>query len=115
MPRYMFVVFTNAVEGRDGEFNDWYTNRHIPDVLTIDGFVAAQRFKLTATVPKQESAHRYLALYELDTDDLAKTQQALADASEAGMFQVTEALDLSTSVATYFTQITDRITSEKAR
>ena len=41
MGRYMFLGLTNATEGRDDEFNDWYDNRHLPDVLAVEGFVAA--------------------------------------------------------------------------
>ena len=66
MSRYVFVVLTNASGGRDDEFNEWYNNQHIPDVLKIPGFVAAQRFNIAgAQMDGATSPWRYLALYEL--------------------------------------------------
>ena len=35
MSRYLFVVMTNSGEGKDAEFNRWYDNQHIPDVLRV--------------------------------------------------------------------------------
>lgn len=77
--RYTMVVLTNAKAGKDAEFNEWYTHRHIPDVLKTPGFTSAQRFKLaippspTATGP---SWHYYSA-YQLDTADPKATVDEL--------------------------------------
>ena len=46
MAKYSFIVFTNPVEGKESEYNDWYNRQHIPDVLNIPGFVSGQRFRL---------------------------------------------------------------------
>lgn len=71
MQKHIFIVYTNAVEGRDDEYNDWYTNQHLKDVLTIPGVVAAQRFALS---DKQRLdppfPWAYAAIYEIETDDL---------------------------------------------
>jgi len=115
MAKYTFVVLTNAVEGQEAEFNDWYDNRHLPEVLAVDGFVAAQRFRLTEMDPGQEFAHRYLALYEVETDDLAKTNQALTEAAGKGDMLISPALNLGDAVARYFTPITDRRTAADLR
>jgi hypothetical protein len=112
MARYTFVVLTNAVEGREDEYNEWYDNRHLPDVLAVEGFVAAQRFRLTDTDPAQDFGHRYLALYEVETDDLDKTQLALAEAAGSEAMPLSPAFDAASSVARYFTPITDRLTAE---
>ena len=45
MPRYNLIVLTNPVDGREDEYNDWYTNVHLDDVLKVPGVVAAQRFR----------------------------------------------------------------------
>ena len=68
MPDYRFVVFTNAVEGREDEFNRWYDDRHIPDVLAVPGFVAAQR--LAANPVRGTPTHGYLTIYDMQTDDI---------------------------------------------
>ena len=49
MQRYSLIVLTNPVEGRDGEYNDWYTNTHLHDVLKIPGIIGAQRFRRSDT------------------------------------------------------------------
>lgn len=76
--RHLFVVLSNAVAGRDDEFNDWYDNRHLEDVLAVPGVVSAQRFALS---PEQRMTppfpFQYLALYDIETDDLKAVVEAL--------------------------------------
>ncbi|MFT4047159.1 MAG: hypothetical protein QM661_10770 [Solimonas sp.] len=70
MPRHVFVVHTNAVDGRDDEFNAWYSGPHLDDLRRLPGVVSARRFRLAAAqVRDAPSPHRYLAIYEIDTDD----------------------------------------------
>ena len=35
MATYLMAVLTNPVEGREAEFNVWYSEQHVPDVLKI--------------------------------------------------------------------------------
>jgi len=112
MARYTFVVLTNAVKDQDEEFNDWYDNRHLPDVLACNGFVAAQRFRLTEMDPEQEFSHRYLALYEVETDDLVKANQALTEAAANGAMFISPSLNMDDAVAKYFTPLGERVTAE---
>lgn len=95
MPRAVMLVHTNPIEdSRDGEFNDWYDNVHLPEVLAVDGFVAATRYRVSdAQLVPVPTAHRYLAVYEIDSDDLAATTSALAQAAAGGMF-ISDALEL---------------------
>ena len=44
MGKYIFMVFANAVDGKDDAFNDWYTNVHLDEVLQVPGFASGQRF-----------------------------------------------------------------------
>ncbi|MFC4311990.1 hypothetical protein ACFPN2_23110 [Steroidobacter flavus] len=64
--KYFYIVLSNAAEGCDDEFNDWYTNQHVVDVLKVDGVIAAQRFRLA---PEQRRdppfPYRYLTIYEV--------------------------------------------------
>jgi hypothetical protein len=110
MARHTIVVLTNATEGQDDAYNEWYNNQHLSDVLALDGFVAAQRFRLSDTSPEQESGHRYLALYEVETDDIEKVQQAIGGAAGTPAMVLSPAL-ASDADARYFTPITDRVTS----
>jgi hypothetical protein len=91
--KYVFVVFTEPVEGRDAEYNDWYSDVHIPDVLRLDGIVAARRFKLAAMDPPQNGHPPYLALYEIEIDDISKIPAAIRRAVEEGRMPLSDALD----------------------
>lgn len=76
MPRYVFVVLSNPNDGSEQAFNDFYSDRHIPDVLRVPGIRSARRYRLAdAQRMKAPSPFGYLALYEIETDDL----QAVAD------------------------------------
>ena len=33
--KHVFVVFTNAVEGQENIYNEWYTDVHLKDVLKV--------------------------------------------------------------------------------
>ncbi len=69
--KYKMVVFTNAVEGKDKEFNDWYQNTHLKDIVSIKSFVQAQRFRFHANlVPGGTNPARYMAIYDIETDDI---------------------------------------------
>ncbi len=59
------IVFTNAAEGRDEEFNDWYDNVHVPEILALGPFVSAQRYRV-AEEQVFPQTHTYVALYEFE-------------------------------------------------
>ena len=82
MAKQLLVVLSNCVEGQDDEFNDWYTNQHLADVLKVEGFVAAQRFRLSDTqLEGAKMAYRYFAIYEVESDDLERLTKALLAAA----------------------------------
>lgn len=80
MQKHVLVVMTNCAPGTDAEFNDWYDSTHIPDVLRVPGIVAAQRFKLNDRQRRDtRPEHRYLALYEIESDNLPDVFQAMSE------------------------------------
>jgi hypothetical protein len=71
MARFSFVVYSNPVEGREQEYNDWYSNQHLQDLLTVPGVIAARRFKLSGTqIRDAAQAYQYLAIYDIEADDV---------------------------------------------
>jgi len=63
----VFVVFTKPVEGMEDEFNNWYDNQHIHDVVKVPGVVSAQRYEMVHPGPGGgEMTNRYLAIYQID-------------------------------------------------
>jgi hypothetical protein len=112
MPRHILIVLSNAADERHDEFNDWYTNIHLRDVLAVDGFAAAQRFRLADAQlqPDQPSPHRYLAVYEIEADDVTAPLQALLSGVTSGAIPLSDTLDLGSVTTFAFTPITDRVT-----
>lgn len=80
MAKSILLVFANAAEGEDAEFNRWYDEQHLPDMLRIDHVEAAQRFRLDGVaVGAAEFPWRYFTLYELDTDDVPAVLAAIGE------------------------------------
>ncbi len=93
MKKFKLLVLTNPKDGRDQEFNDWYTNQHLADVVTVPGFVSAQRFKLADPLGSTHN-HRYLAIYEIESDDPKGVMDELLRRSGTPAMILSEALDL---------------------
>ncbi|MGE3692912.1 MAG: hypothetical protein AB7F98_16175 [Novosphingobium sp.] len=68
MRRFKMLVFSEPFEGRDEEFNEWYTTRHLDDICALPGFTSAQRFTLHS-VSMGAMLNKYLAIYDVETDD----------------------------------------------
>ncbi len=72
------LVFTNAVDGRDDDFNQWYDEIHLGEVLTLPAFTAARRFRTTDAQVFPDQPYRYLAAYEFTGDAQAAIDQLMA-------------------------------------
>lgn len=97
MTGYKLVVLSNPVAGQETEYNDWYSNRHLADILRIPGFCAARRYALKV-VRMGEIIQQYLAIYEMDANELSGAREALSAMGTTDM-EISPALDLE-SVAT---------------
>jgi hypothetical protein len=68
--RYVFLVFANPIPGKETEFNDWYTNTHMGDLVQLQGWMGAQRFRSVNDVSPRPSApgyeHGYLMVWDLE-------------------------------------------------
>jgi hypothetical protein len=92
MRRHILVVLTNAVQGCDEQYNTWYDETHLADVLQLDGFVAAHRYKLADAQMLGRGPYEYLAIYEIESDDPQQALDALR-AAAPGM-TISDALDV---------------------
>jgi hypothetical protein len=79
MARYKIIAFNNPVEGREDEYNDWYSNTHLADVLKTPGFLTGQRFRLApAQKAGSEQRWKYAAVYECEADHAQQLLDGLA-------------------------------------
>lgn len=106
MSRYAYVVYSNPVPGREDEYNDWYSNRHLADVVAVPGFVSAQRFCLTDVVPDNLPLQKYMAIYTMDTDAPGKTLEHLTSLVETGAMFMSEAFSMEGMITLLYEAIT---------
>ena len=74
----MMVMTENTDPARDADFNDWYDNVDIPDVLQVPGYRRARRGREQLTAESEAPSSptdplKYVALYDIDSRDIDKT------------------------------------------
>jgi hypothetical protein len=71
---------------REQEYNTWYDEVHLPELVALDGFVSARRLRPV------DGDGPYIALYEIEGDSL----QAVLDnmIANAGTLHMSDALQL---------------------
>ncbi len=78
---YLFVVQMDIPVEHEAEFNRIYDEQHVPMILKVPGCLSCTRYRLSHSA--QADAPRYLALYELESADVAQTA-AWKAASDTG-------------------------------
>ncbi len=87
MPKgVLYVESRPSSPERDAEFNEWYDEIHLPDLLALDGFVAARRLR-----PVGEDGP-YVALYEIEGDDLQVVMANVLASGRRGEIRLSDAL-----------------------
>lgn len=99
MSNHFYFVFTRPKAGQDEEFNNWYSKRHIYDLVAIPGIAAAQRYRLLDAVTRTETPD-YLAIYEFFDVDLAIS--GIAERRGTVRMPSTEAIDRDASRGVVF-------------
>lgn len=82
MTDHIHLVFSDPPEGvSEAEYDDWY-DAHVQEILSVDGWHSATRYRLEAVVdPAGTGGYRYLSVYELDLPP----DTALANLAAASM------------------------------
>ncbi len=86
------TVLSNPRSGREDEFNTWYDEVHVPDLLAVPGVRAVSRYKVHAVPGAPAAPHGYLAIYELDGDPDAVLAELAARGAD-GRISTSDALD----------------------
>lgn len=103
----LYLVFSNPVDdSREQEFNDWYDNVHVREVVATPGMVSAQRYKLRETEMSRlagtPATHRYLVVYEMN-EDPDVVMGRVRDAHASGAMNMHEALDIESVLMSFWT------------
>jgi hypothetical protein len=106
------AVTSDPVPGREAEYETWYNEAHLPEVLSIPGFAAARRFVATDVDPLtgEGLGARYLTLYQIDgtiedaLDNLARWRE------EGRLTPLPDAVDKASLRRVPFRAVTDWVT-----
>jgi hypothetical protein len=70
LERHVYVVRSEfADDALEAEWNRWYDEVHVPELLSVPGFHSATRFQ------ERGAPRRYLALYEVDGPEVFETER----------------------------------------
>ena len=95
MPKGVMVVQSRPVSAeREDEYNKWYDEAHMPDIRQIPGFVSARRYRVrdAGSVTADPATPTYLAIYEIEADDLNVPLNELSARSAEGRVRRSDAL-----------------------
>lgn len=108
MPKYKLVVLTRPIAGKENEYNDWYQNVHLNQVVAVDGCTGAQRYRLAHNLVK-EDVLPYLAIYDMETDDLASVMAEMDRRAGTDRMVVSDAVDQQGLIAAVYEEFGARV------
>lgn len=81
-PQALLMVRTNVDPAGEAEFNKWYTEVHLPEIIEVPGIQWGKRYRLRhddEAYPSDDSVPTYLAIYGLDDASVLQTEKFLAN------------------------------------
>jgi hypothetical protein len=89
LPRGIIYLETMPVSSEhDADYHEWYNHTHLAEICSVDGIVAARRFAPT------NGEGPFVAIYELDCDDLDAVVQRLGELGASGKMSSLQYLSL---------------------
>jgi hypothetical protein len=100
--KQLVLVLSEPTKGNESEFNQYYEDLHLDEVLQTTGWKTAQRYKLVEQAG-QECPFPYLAVYEAES---AEGKSAIATMNETrSQRQQSDAINRRTAAAWIFEAI----------
>ena len=123
MPKALMLAFSDPTsDDVEDDYNSWYSDKHIWDLLDIEGFISATRYRMPhgiETLPGVGTEqHSYLAVYEIEAEDEAGLQRfadALKEALSDGTADISPKLDMGTISSAFCLPITDRVSHDSVK
>lgn len=111
MARHKLLALTNAVEGKEKEFDAWYDG-HLQDVLAWPGVISAQKFRVKVA----GDAHKWttMALYDVETDDPERLQAEMGAVAGTDVMPTTDTCDMGTISLMILTPATEQFWKDQA-
>jgi hypothetical protein len=108
MRKFKLVALTTPVAGKEAEFNAWYQNRHLPEMVSFAGVKGAQRYKLTTKMMGADT-NPWLAIYDLEVDDPMAFLGAVGEAAATGKLTQSDASDPAPLYTALFEEYGERV------
>ena len=70
----VLIVMMEVDEADDAVFNKWYNEEHLPERMSIPGYISARRFMLDPADASANGVLRYLCIWELENDSPLQSQ-----------------------------------------
>lgn len=96
----LYVETWPSAPEREAEFNHWYDTVHVHDVCAVEGFIAARRY-----VPA-DGRGPYVAMYEIEADNLEAAVAAMLAAFDAGQFRASDSIQTDPPPVTRLLRLT---------
>lgn len=95
MPRFQYVILSQAHPGREEEFETWYREQHLKDVCQVPGVVSGRllRMDFQKTYELDVPQWQLMTIYELEGDDPAALVEAIRSRSGTEAMPSTDALN----------------------
>lgn len=101
--RYIMVVLSSPVAGKEAEYNRWYDQEHLPAVLRVPGVRSAQRYQQIEPVKAPTHAlPAYMVRYEVDSADPAATRDEIMRRIKSGETKMSDAFDMTTAITRFY-------------
>jgi hypothetical protein len=113
MGKFKLVVLSDAQEGREDEFNDWYSNEHLDDIVAMPGFRSAKRYRLKS-LTMGAFPNRYLAIYDMDAEDPDKAVEHMLALQGTPAMPISPAFNLDTVNVAVFEECSDEVSAPSA-
>jgi hypothetical protein len=119
--RYAYLVMSDPFPGREFEFNDFYQNVHMGDLVQLPGWMGAQRFRLVPDVTPRNIQPLYrrgnLIIWDQEGTGLDKLRRDANAAIAGGKSRLIPGFDYSPEgpVSTTYQVIGPRVTRPDGR
>lgn len=73
---------------RTDEYNSWYNDVHLPEIVAFEGFTSARR------LAPVDGEGPYVALYEMEGEDLQEILERMTAAALGGAMNMSDAMQM---------------------
>jgi len=112
VPRYKMVVMTEPLAGREDEYNEWYQNVHLRDVVAVPGVRSARRYRLRMGVMPDPKPLPYLAIYDIESDDIEGVLKAMLDRAGSARMMISDSMSMASAFGAVFEELGPRVEAE---